>query len=166
MPPRIDLSIADLSELPLTYEATIPEHYLDLMGHMNVMWYTFLFDRAVVGTFELIGMTPQFMESHQTGGFALESHICYLSEVRVGQTVKLYTRLAGRSDKRFHLLHLMYNDSKQKLAATFEVVGACIDMRTRRMTTWPAQVASKLDELIAQHARLKWSPPLCGSMQP
>ena len=34
---RIHLDVADIKQLPLTYEATIPEDYLDSMGHMNLI---------------------------------------------------------------------------------------------------------------------------------
>ncbi|MEJ7639637.1 MAG: hypothetical protein WKF75_17105 [Singulisphaera sp.] len=39
----------DLNSLPITYRASIPESYLDEMGHMNVTWYTHLFSQAMGG---------------------------------------------------------------------------------------------------------------------
>ena len=35
--------------LPITLQTVIPEDYIDVMGHMNVMWYTHLFGKATGG---------------------------------------------------------------------------------------------------------------------
>ena len=40
----------DLTALPITHRAVIPDDYLDEMGHMNVMWYTHLFSLARGGS--------------------------------------------------------------------------------------------------------------------
>lgn len=164
--PRIHLDIANVRQLPITHSALIPVDYLDDMGHMNVMWYTHLFSVAMGGMFQLIGLTLEHIEQHQGGSFALECHIRYLSEVRAGQAIRVHTRMLKRSAKRYHVLHTMVNEHKQDVSATFEAVGAYIDMRTRRMAPFPAQIATRLDDLIAQHQQLTWPPPVCGIMQP
>ena len=61
----------NLTLLPITHQATIPESYLDMMGHMNVMWYTHLFARATVGLFQLMGMDRDYFQEHHSGSFAL-----------------------------------------------------------------------------------------------
>ena len=111
------LSAMDLSPLPITHEATIPVEYLDDMGHMNVMWYTHLFDAAVYTLFGIIGLDSDYMKANNAGGFALETHVRYLSEVRVDHHVTVRTRLLGRSQKRFHLMNFMTNTTKGDLAA-------------------------------------------------
>ena len=156
----------DFSKLPITFEATIPEEYLDDMGHMNVMWYTHLFDKGVYGAFELMGLNLEYMRAHNSGGFALEAHIRYLREVRVGNKVTIFSRFIARTQRRFHLMNFMYNDSNQDVAATFEVVGAHIDMSIRRMASFPDPIATKLDSLIRDHSSLDWEAPLCGAMKP
>ena len=161
-----DFSAMDLSTLPITHEATILAKYLDDMGHMNVMWYTHLFDTAVYTLFEIIGLNLDYMKANDAGGFALETHVRYLSEVRVGHRVEVRTRLLGRSQKRFHLMNFMTNATKGDLAATFEVLGAHIDMSIRRMATFPPEIAERLDELLAEHQSLEWEAPVCGVMKP
>ena len=163
---RIRLDIADVRQLPITHAATIPEEYLDAMGHMNVMWYTHLFSEGMGGLFQLIGLTSEHLEKHQGGTFALESHMWYLSEVRVGQEVEIHSRLLGRSEQRFHAMHFMTNQDKQDVSATFEVIGAYIDMRSRRMAALPNEVTQRLDTLIVDHGKLDWGAPACGIMAP
>ena len=156
----------DLTRLPVTHAAEIPAEYLDVMGHMNVMWYTHLFDTAVYEVFKLVGLDLDYMKTNDAGGFALESHARYLSEVREGHHVKIRTRVLGRTAKRFHMLNVMSNETKGDIAATFEVVGAHIDMRDRRMSVLPSTIAARLDALIQEHSTLDWESPVCGVMKP
>lgn len=159
-----DLSL--FATLPVTHQATIPESYRDIMGHMNVMWYTHLFDTSVYGFFKRIGMDIEFMQNRNGGSFALESHTRYLAEVRVGEIVEVRTRAIGRSQKRFHLMGFLVNLTNQNLASTFEVVGSYIDMSTRRMAPIPAEIAEEFDVIASEHATLTWSPPYCDVMGP
>ena len=64
----------NVETLPVTCQALIPESYRDDMGHMNVMWYTHLYDQATVRLFELIGMDRRYFDTNHTGAFALKQH--------------------------------------------------------------------------------------------
>ena len=77
----------DLTSLPITHRATIPDSYLDVMGHMNVMWYTHLFSLGAWGLFQKSVWTSDYFETNRAGSFALEQHFRYLKEVRVGQQI-------------------------------------------------------------------------------
>jgi acyl-CoA thioester hydrolase len=154
----------NLAPLPITADDTIPEAYLDDMGHMNVMWYTHLFSRATIGLFQLVGMDRQYFETHHAGTFALAQHFSYRKEVRVGEHVTLRSRVLGRSDKKLHVMHFMTKTQGQVLAATGEILGAHIDMMSRRTAPFAAHIAAALDRLIAEHAALDWRAPVCGAL--
>ena len=154
----------DLTPLPITHEATIPESYLDAMGHMNVKWYTHLFGCATGGLFKLIGMDRDYFQTHQAGSFALAQHFSYRKEIRVGEHIVVRTRLLGRSERKFHLMHFMTKNEGHVLAATGEFLGAHIDMRERRMSPFPPPIAESLDRIAAEHAALDWQAPLCGAL--
>ncbi|MDH5506507.1 MAG: thioesterase family protein [Anaerolineae bacterium] len=154
------------SALPLTCQKTIPEDYRDIMGHMNVMWYTHLFDQATFAFFETFGMGAEYHTQSGSGSFALEQHTRYLAEVRVGEHIVIHSRALGRSIKRFHFIHFMLKDDGQTLSATTELIGTHIDMSIRRTSPLPAHLAAAFDELLAQHNRLGWPAPVCGAMQP
>lgn len=156
----------DLNALPITYRASIPESYLDEMGHMNVMWYTHLFSQAMGGIFGAIGLTRAYFEANRAGSFALEAHIRYLREVRAGMNVTVRTRLVGRSAKRFHILHFLVIDEGNVPAATGEFVGTHIDMTVRRSSPFPESITATYDRILAEHSALEWEPPLCGVMKP
>lgn len=154
----------NLEPLPITYEATIPESYLDSMGHMNVMWYTYLFSHATGGLFKLVGMDHEYFTSNQAGSFALAQFVNYRKEVRVGEQVRLRTRVVGRSEKKFHMLHIMTKHDDHVLAATCEFLGAHIDMTTRRTAPFAPHIAANIDRLLAEHTALDWKPALSGAL--
>jgi acyl-CoA thioester hydrolase len=154
----------NLAPLPITADETIPESYLDDMGHMNVMWYTHLFSRATIGLFKMVGMDRHYFETHHAGSFALAQHFVYRKEVRVGEHVTLRSRVLGRSEKKLHVMHFMSKTQGQVLAATGEILGAHIDMNSRRTAPFADHIAEALDRLIAEHAALDWSAPVCGAL--
>jgi acyl-CoA thioester hydrolase len=154
------------ASLPVTHRAAIPDAYLDVMGHMNVMWYTHLFSRAAWELFQMVGMTPAYFAAHRAGTFALAQHFRYLKEVRVGQHVTLRSRVLGRSAKRWHTMHFMSIDELDSLAATAEVVSTHVDMTERRSSPMPPAVTDAIDRLLAEHAALGWDAPVCGALKP
>jgi acyl-CoA thioester hydrolase len=156
----------DLSPLPITHRAVIPQTYLDEMGHMNVMWYTHLFSMGAWGLFQMVGLDRRYFETNQAGSFALEQHFRYLKEVRVGQEVVIRSRVLGRTAKRWHLIHFMAHGDSSDIAATSECVHAHIDMRIRRSAPMPAQICDAIDRLLAEHQRLPWEAPRCGTLSP
>jgi acyl-CoA thioester hydrolase len=160
------VSSLELQSLSVTHRAEIPESYIDVMGHMNIMWYTHLFAHGMGGLFKLIGMDRDYFVSNQAGCFALQQFVCYLAEIRVGEQVTLRTRLLGRSAKRMHLMHFIVKDGGDVLASTAEILAAHVDMRTRRTAPFPESLAQAIDQVIAQHAALGWEPPVCGVMRP
>jgi acyl-CoA thioester hydrolase len=156
----------NLSSLPVTYRAVIPEAFIDEFGHVNVMWYTHLFTEAAGGLFQLVGLTREHFEANRAGTFALEQHFRYLKEVRLGQHVTLRSRVLGRSVKRWHVMHFMTIDELDVLAATAEVVSTYVDMRVRRSAAMPKAITDAMDRVLTEHASLQWDAPVCGTMKP
>jgi acyl-CoA thioester hydrolase len=156
----------DLTSLPITHQAIIPESYHDEMGHMNVMWYTHLFSEGADGLFSSLGMDRAYFEANHAGTFALEFHVRYLAEVRAGQGITIRSRLLGRSVKRFHVMHFLINDTRGVLSATEEVVGSHVDLRTRKTSALPVAFTAAFDRLLAEHMQLNWPAPTCGVMKP
>jgi acyl-CoA thioester hydrolase len=154
----------DLSGLPLTLRTVIPESYVDMMGHMNVMWYTHLFGKATGELFQLFGFTHDYFRERRAGTFALKQLFNYRAEVLGGQEVEIRSRVLGRSAKRFHTIHFMTRGDV--LAATAEYLGTHVDLTIRRTSPIPPDIAEKMDRLIASHAALGWDAPVCGAIQP
>lgn len=156
---------AEIARLPLHLQAGIAESYLDEMGHMNVMWYTHLFSNASRTLFETLGLHAAYFAAHRAGTFALETHIRYLAELRVGQRVSIYSRVLGRSARVLHYMHFLVRDDGPVLSAIGEHVAAHIDMTVRRTAPFPARIAAAIDDMAREHAALPWPAPTCGVMK-
>lgn len=163
---RVYTTIEQAQELPCYYRETIPESYLDVMGHMNVRYYMALFDEGGWKFFGSVGMDESYYRENHTGGFALRQFITYIAEVRAGETVAMHTRFLARSEKRIHFLHFLVNESTQTIAATLEALGTHADMKTRRTSAYPPQIAVKFDAMIAEHQALGWEATTCGILKP
>ncbi|MBW8011944.1 MAG: thioesterase [Chloroflexi bacterium] len=153
-----------LTKLPITYQKTIPKDYLDIMGHMNVMWYTHLFDEATFNFFSLVGMDKDYHTKSGFGAFALEQHTRYRAEVRALESVTMHSRALGISAKRFHFMHFMVKDETSVLAATAEFIGTHVDLGIRRTAQIPKNIHAAYEELTSQHSQLDWDAPTCGVM--
>ncbi|MDH5605617.1 MAG: thioesterase family protein [Anaerolineae bacterium] len=152
--------------LPITNNKTIPIDYQDIMGHMNVMWYTHIFDVATFNFFNLFNFGADYHTHSGNGSFAIEQHTRYLAEVRIGDSVTVHTRALGRGGKTVHFMHFMVNDANSILAATTELVGIHIDLNIRRSSPLPETVTASFDKMLATHQSLDWEAPVCGAMGP
>lgn len=158
----LNITPEDLEALPAFHRATIPEEYLDSMGHMNVRWYMVLFSEGAHELHAAIGMPPDYSHDGKNGTFALTQHIRYLAEVHVGQTVVIRSRFIGRSEKRLHVLHFMVNETTSKIAATMESLFSHADLETRRTSPFPDEIAGRIDARLKEHQQLEWKAPVCG----
>jgi acyl-CoA thioester hydrolase len=161
-PPEID----ELEPLPIMCRETIPPSYMDRMQHMNVMWYTHLFSRASLEFLRSFGMDEAYWTKAHSGTFAIEAHIRYFAENRLGHEVAVRTRALGHSAKRIHFMHFMVNETTRQVTTTGEFISAHIDMRTRRTAAMPEDMLARIGRICADHRRLDWPAPTCGVMHP
>jgi len=155
-------TLAQLSALPLYCQQTIPADYLDAMGHMNVRWYMALFDNATWRFFEAVGLNGDYFQRCHAGGFALKQFIHYWNEVQAGHTVAVRTRVVGRSDRRFHFMHFLINETTGQVAAGLESLGTHADLRLRKSSPLPPEIAERIDAHLQRDRSLDWEAPLCG----
>ena len=158
------VTVDQLQALPLYHHQTIPDDYIDAMGHMNVRWYMALFDEATWHFFDDVNLSADYFKTYHAGGFALRQFINYWSEVRAGQVVGVRTRLLGRSDKRFHFMHFIINETTGQAAASLESLGTHADLRQRRSSPLPADIAERMDAHLERNGRLDWQAPICGAI--
>jgi acyl-CoA thioester hydrolase len=156
--------LENIAVLPLYHREIIPPDYLDAMGHMNVRWYMAVFDTAVWEFFKSYGLDQDYFTREQSGVFALKHVIQYYAEVKQGETVGIRVRLLGRSDKRFHFMAFMINETIGKLASTLEVLGTHADLSIRRGSPLPPAIQNKIDAKLAEDAALGWEAPLSGAI--
>ena len=154
-----------LALLPMYHHETIPETYLDAMGHMNVRWYMALFDTAAWNFFISHGLDENYFVQKQMGVFALKHFIQYFAEVKAGEAVIMRIRLLGRTEKRFHFMNFMINETTGRLSAVLEVLGTHADLKLRKAVPMPQDISQKFDTQIAADQQLDWEAPLSGAIK-
>ena len=111
-------------------------------------------------------LDENYFRENQAGAFALKHFIQYFEEDRVGQAITLLTRLLGWSEKRFHFMHFMINETTGHLASTLEAMGTHVDLKMRRSAAMPFDIVKKFDAKMKVDQQLDWDAPICGVIRP
>jgi acyl-CoA thioester hydrolase len=127
--------------------------YIDPNGHMNIGYYSVLFDKALDLPFEMLGLGSSSIEQTGRSSFALESHVTYQREVHEGDALDFTFQLIDFDEKRMHYFMTMLHARERWLAATSESISICIDMTTRRSTIWPEDRLARLRALHEAHSQ-------------
>ena len=158
--------IEQLRELPVQLSMTIPPEWKDRNGHVNVQFYLALYELGGWVVLEEIGVDEAWFSRHQVSQFDLEHHLNYRAELKVGDQVSTYSRVLGRSERKFHGMYFIVNETSQRLAATLGYITASVDMISRRTAPFHAELASGLDRLVEKHNELSWPAPVSGTLNP
>ena len=134
-------------------QIVLPE-WIDGNGHMNVAYYSLVFDRALDSFFDTIGIGWDYTKAGAGSSFVLEAHVSFLKEVKKGDPLRVTFQLLEHDDKRIHYFEEMYHATEGFLAATSEQIAIHIDMKTRRSSEFPAQVRETLGNIAKAHAHL------------
>lgn len=65
----------------------IEEEWIDYNGHLNMAYYTVLFDRASDEVSERLGMGPAYAKARRLTSYTAEIHICYVRELHLSDRV-------------------------------------------------------------------------------
>jgi acyl-CoA thioester hydrolase len=136
------------------YRGEVVAEWIDLNGHMNLAYYTVLFDFATDLLFETIGIGKEYKQKTNYGTFVAETHNLYERELLVREQVRVVTQILGADDKRIHLAHEMYSLADSRRAATQELMFLSIDLGRRRVVPFPAGVRDSVAAAAVVHATL------------
>jgi len=131
----------------------VPPAFIDPNGHMNVGYYSVLFDQALDLPWDRLGVGSASTEATGCSTFTLESHVTYQREVHEGDPLDFTFQVIDFDAKRIHFFMTMLHARERWLAATSESISICIDMTTRRSTSWPADRMARLQALHGTHSR-------------
>jgi acyl-CoA thioester hydrolase len=151
--PPVDSDLVDAVD-GIRYDGfMVAPQYIDPNGHMNVGFYSVLFDKALDLAWEVLGVGYASIESSGCSTFALETHVTYQREVHEGDPLDFTFQLLDFDAKRIHYFMTMLHARERWLAATSEAISTCVDMTTRRSTAWPEDRLARLRVLHAAHSR-------------
>lgn len=131
----------------------VEDGWTDYNGHLNMAWYHVLFDRALDGVLDLLGLGPQVAATDGVSVFTAQAQVHYLRELNAGDSVTVETRLIAQDAKRLHYVQTMRHAGGW-VAAISENLILHVDLATRRVTPFSPAVAARIAAAIAQHADL------------
>jgi acyl-CoA thioester hydrolase len=136
------------------YRGEVLPEWIDLNGHMNLAYYTVLFDYASDLLFETIGIGRQYKDATGHGTFVVETHNLYENELLVGERVRVVSQILGADDKRLHVGHEMLRLADDRRSATQELMFLSIDLVRRRVVPFLPEVLGRVAAAAAAHAGL------------
>ncbi|MGW4370496.1 thioesterase family protein [Nocardia takedensis] len=161
----IDLpTVAQLREIPATLTADVTEREIDANGHMNVVYYLRHGIVAADALLRTTGLDDRYRAERGFGLFTTEHHLRYHSELRLGDSLAVHTRVLERSAKAVHMMTFLVDQGRDRLANTLEILLVHVDLHERRSAPMPHDLAAALDELIAVSGKLEWDAPVTGVM--
>lgn len=146
-------TMAIVEPLDLHQEPVRPE-WIDYNGHMNVAYYVLAFDHAVDSFYDWLGLDEDYRR--RTGGstFAVESHVTYQRELKLGDPMRFTVQLLGADAKRMHHFYRMYHAQEGFLAATCEWLSLHIDLEQRKVAPFAPDLLKRIEAVVAAHASL------------
>ena len=139
----------------------VKKEWIDYNNHLNMSYYSLLFDQSLDAVFSMIGCDEAYMRTQHGSSFTLEAHISYLRELRLGDGLRITFQLLDYDTKRLHYFLSMYHEKQNYLAATSEQLCLHVDMTQRRGAPFPPQMLAKIAQLKKAHQHLR-VPPQVG----
>ncbi|GAA6162825.1 thioesterase family protein [Pelagimonas sp. KU-00592-HH] len=131
----------------------LEQDWIDYNGHLNMAYYSVLFDRGVDQIWERLGFGAGYREKRGFTTFSAEFHICYLREVHLGSRVRASFQLLDHDEKRFHFYQELIHEDGW-ISATGEGLGLHIDMSGPKVAPMPEDIRQNMRALAKAHADL------------
>jgi acyl-CoA thioester hydrolase len=136
------------------YRGEVLPEWIDMNGHMNLAYYTVLFDYATDVLFNAVGIGQKYKQATNHGTFVVETHNLYEHELLVGERVRIVTWILGVDGKRIHLAHEMLCIADGRRSAMQELVFLSIDLAKRRVVPFLPDAQRRLTAAAKSHAHL------------
>lgn len=133
----------------------LPE-WIDINNHMNVAYYVLAFDQGVDSLWTRFGLTEEFIRTHNSSTFAVESHITWQRELSEADPYVVTSQVLAFDEKRIHQFMRMYHADEQHLVATAEWMNLHVDLAVRRVAPWPDEIRELIANYVAEQGDQPW----------
>jgi acyl-CoA thioester hydrolase len=136
------------------FRGEVRPEWIDHNGHMNLAYYTVLFDYATDLLFDELDLGRDYRDRTRKGTFVAETHNLYERELLVGAGVRVATQILASDTKRLHLAHEMFALDGGHRAATQELMFLHVDLEARRVAPFPDDLYRRVAAATEAHAGL------------
>jgi len=136
------------------FRGEVRPEWIDINGHMNLAYYTVLFDYATDRMFDELDLGLAYRRRTDLGTFVTETHNRYERELLVGDRIRVTIQILFADDKRLHLAHEMFRLDNGLRAATQELLFLHVSLTERRVTPFPPDLRARVHAAAAAHVEL------------
>ncbi|MFD2760251.1 thioesterase family protein [Lentibacillus juripiscarius] len=140
-----------MSNAKVIIQHEVPEEWIDYNGHMNDAEYVRAFSWGVDQFMKMIGITDEFRNEHKYTIYTMESHVCYLDEMKLGEPFEVHMQIIDYDAKRAHVFYELFGENGKR-AATSEQMLMGVDQESGRAAPFPDDVFGKVEELAESHS--------------
>ncbi|MDH3303732.1 MAG: thioesterase family protein [Gammaproteobacteria bacterium] len=133
----------------------LPE-WIDINKHMNVAYYVLAFDQGVDLLWTRFGLTDEYIRTHNSSTFAVESHITWQRELSEADPYIVTSQVLAFDEKRIHQFMRMYHADEKYLVATAEWMNLHVDLAVRRVAPWPNQIRKLIANYVSEQGEQPW----------
>jgi acyl-CoA thioester hydrolase len=127
--------------------------WIDYNGHLNMGYYSVLFDRGADQAYALLGFGQEYAATRQLTTYTAEFHVRYIRELHPGDRLRVSFHLIDHDSKRFHFWQELTHEDGW-LAATGEGLALHVDMRGPKVTPMPDDILARMTAMRRAHAAL------------
>lgn len=127
--------------------------WIDYNNHLNMGYYTVLFDRAADEVFEALGFGTDYISATNHTTFSGEFHLRYLREVKLGDRLRSTFYLIDYDEKRFHTFQELYHEDGW-ISATGEGLTLHVNLDGPKVAPMPEDIHQRIAAMTEEHARL------------
>ncbi|SFB14129.1 acyl-CoA thioester hydrolase [Lentibacillus halodurans] len=138
-----------MGESKMIIQHEVPEEWIDYNGHMNDAEFVRVFSWGVDRFMKMIGITDYFREQNKHTIYTMESHVCYLDEMKLGEPFEVHMQIIDYDAKRVHVFYELFGE-KGKRAATSEQMLMSIDQAAGKAAPFPEEVFKQV-KTLAKH---------------
>jgi acyl-CoA thioester hydrolase len=135
------------------YSSEVRSEWLDYNGHMHDASYGVVLSDANEELFAALDLSADYRATTGASLYTVESHVRYLGECSLGQTLRATTMVVAADAKKVRLYtELLREDGR--LAATGEFLYLHVDSAVGATTPMPRDRQVRVQEMLSAHADL------------
>ncbi len=114
------------------------------------------FDQGVDFLWSHFGLTDEYIRTHSSSTFAVESHITWQRELSEADPYIVTSQVLAFDEKRIHQFMRMYHADQKYLVATAEWMNLHVDLEVRRVAPWPDEIRELIAKYVAKQGEQPW----------
>lgn len=134
---------------------TILPEWIDYNDHLNVAYYTLIFDRSADAAVDILNLGEAYRRAENRTLVTAQAHVNYIRELKLGTTVRATFRLLDADAKSLHIYQELYH-ADGWLSATQESVLLHVDLSTGgpSVTRMAEAIQADVQTMLRYHSSL------------